>query len=101
MMKPAAMPELGSQVVETMRKVRDTVYSVCSFHNVHFRGLVDEHELMLGESLLDSVDFLLTLPSYNFQIGCEDISSHYDVQTLQCTANAIAHDKQVIRKGAH
>lgn len=46
--KPAASSELGFQMVRAVRKAREAMYGVCSFQNVDFCKLLDDHELSMG-----------------------------------------------------
>lgn len=95
------LPELGSQVVEAMREVREAMYIICSFHNADFQELVDKHELTHAESSLVSIDLLLIDPPYNVRSGRVDASFHYDTFTLEDMPEAVGLSKRVIRSGAH
>lgn len=46
-MEPTVSPELSLQVVKTLRKVREAIYSVRSSNNVAFLELVNGDELTL------------------------------------------------------
>lgn len=63
--KLVASLELSPQMVEEMRKVPEAVYHICTFGNVDFRKIVNDHELMSGGYLLGSVNLVLSGPSYN------------------------------------
>lgn len=57
MLDPAAVSELSSHVVEVMKKIQEAMYTICLLHDVDFRGLVNQHEVTLGEDLLGSLYF--------------------------------------------
>lgn len=84
-------------MVETIRKVQDAMYPVCSFHCVHFRETVDEHKLFRLESLLESVGFVLNDQPYNFWSSREDCNSRFDVLSQAGLANTAALSDRVIR----
>lgn len=75
MREPAALPELDPQVARAMRRVREAMYSVSSFHNVDFREFVDEHGLMHWLFSLDSGEVSLSDPPYHVESGCRDPDS--------------------------
>lgn len=58
--EPEVSLELGLQVVQELRKVRQEMYPVCLFHNIDFRELVEKHEPRYGNS---SSDFANLQPS--------------------------------------
>lgn len=60
--EPAASSELVLQMVQALIKVRKAKYYICSFYNIDFRELVNEHELTHEEFLFDSVDLVLRDP---------------------------------------
>lgn len=62
MMELVASPELKAQVDGATGKVREAMYHLCSFQNVDFRKLVDKHTITHEESLLESVNLLLSDP---------------------------------------
>lgn len=61
----AVSSELASQMVVAMMNVRQTMYPIRLFRNVESRELVVDHELLYGESLLDSVHLVLRDQPYN------------------------------------
>lgn len=65
MTEPAAFPELAPQAVHVMRKVPEAMYPAFSNHNVDFRKLVDEQKLTQEDSLLGSVNVILSELPYN------------------------------------
>lgn len=67
--EPVSSPELGTKVVEAIRKVRKAMYFICSFENVGFVGSLDEHEATHGQYLLDSVDLVLSDAPYDVRGG--------------------------------
>lgn len=95
LMKPSNLFKLGPQVVENLRKVREGIILIGSFRNVDLLDLVNEHELTNGESLLGSVDFLLSGSPYNVLPHRVDVIPHYDVSTTTNMANAVALFKLV------
>lgn len=68
--------ELGKKVIETMKKVCETMYHISSFHNVYFCGLVNEPEVAHGETLSDFNDLVLSDGTDNARSGRENASSH-------------------------
>lgn len=62
MMQLTASHDFGLQLVEAMRKEPKETFPVCPYCNIDFRKLVDKLELMHGDSLSDSVDFVLNVP---------------------------------------
>lgn len=82
MREPAATSELVSQGVEAVRNMWEATHSLCLSYNDDFRELVDEHESMNGDFLLDFVDLIPSDQQYDAQTGQGDTSSHYDGLTI-------------------
>lgn len=78
---------LGSQVVETKRKIHKAMYFACSFYDVHLRVLVNEHKHIYGQYLLDSPYLVIIDPEYSVQSIGEDADSHYDISTSETMAD--------------
>lgn len=83
--------------MEAVSEAWKTTFHVCSFHNVDIWELVDEHELICGETWLDSVDLLLADSAYNIRSGRTDDNSHYNVLFLEGMADAAAFCKSLMR----
>lgn len=75
-MEPSVSSVLGSHAMEEIRKVREVMCPIPSFHIVNFRERVKEHKLTHGKSLLHAVDFVLIGSPYNVQRGREGTNSH-------------------------
>lgn len=77
------------------------MYSICSFHEVDIREVVDKHELTYGNYFSGSVHLLLRNLPYSVQSGREDVNPQYDFVTFESKANVFALYKPVIRLRAH
>lgn len=88
-------------MVMAMKNLRETLYTVCSFHDVYFLDLVDKHESRPGKVLLDSVCLILRDPSYNVLRDREDANYQYDVSNLDSLAGKAARCKRMMTPGAH
>lgn len=64
-----ALSELGPQMNEAMRKMRETIHAIGSLDNVDFRELENPQELMYINSSLNLVYTVPTDLPYNSQ-GC-------------------------------
>lgn len=64
-------------MVEAVIRVGKAIYPICSFHDLDFQDLVDEHELKNGDLLLNSIGLMHIDLQHNVQSGCEDVSSYY------------------------
>lgn len=84
-----------------MRKVRGALCPVCSFHNLDFRALVDEHEHTHEKPFFNSVHLLLSYPPYYARSGTENFNSHDGDRTHERMADVVALDKWVMRPGTH
>lgn len=82
-MEPSSSLEPCSQVVEAKRKVRETVYSTCSFQNDDFGEVADENGIERGKYLLEPVDLMLNERPNNVLSGRGNVNSHYDSQFLR------------------
>lgn len=82
--------QLGLQGVEAKRKAQKSMYLECLLQNIDFRGLLDEHELTYGETLLGSVDVFLSDPPCNVRSDRKDVNSLDDVLTLEGTRDVVA-----------
>lgn len=98
--EPAASPEHGLQVIESMSKMPEEMCSVCPFHGFDFQHIVDDHELTRGEPSLDSAILVLNDPPYNVRSGLEDASSHYYVLTLEGMLDSVALRNRVMKSRA-
>lgn len=63
--------------------------------------LTDVQELTREELLLDSVNMTLSDAQCNVRSGCEDVTFHYDVLTLDIMVDVVSLDKWVTRQLAH
>lgn len=67
-----ASSEIGLQLVEAMKKVREAMCSVRLLLNFDFPKLVNKHEPTHAKSVSGFVDSVLGDPPYNVRSGCAD-----------------------------
>lgn len=95
---PSTSPQYGFQIVETMKKIPEATYLICSFHNVDFLELVDEHKPTHEKPFLDSVDFVLSRPPRNVRSTRNDVNSHYGVLPPQIMMDDLALCRRLVRQ---
>lgn len=83
-------PDLSTQMVEMMRKVRNEMDSICALHSIDFQELADEHKLTHVEALLDSLDSVLSDPPCSFQSGRGNVTYYRIVLAFEGLEHAIA-----------
>lgn len=86
----SASNELYSQVVAEMTRGQKAIYPIRSSHNADFRELVNEEELMIRESSLESSALVLGDSAYYIRSGRKEIIALYDVLTSEGKADAVA-----------
>lgn len=99
--EPVTSPEPRRQVVKAMRNMWTAMYPVCYFHNFDFGELVNQDELIHGESLPGTLDLFHYDQTYSVRCGCKDITSHFDVLTSERMGNATALCKRAMRQGPY
>lgn len=98
---PVQSLDPGPLVVEAMRIMWKTMYPVRSYQNVDSRQLVEAHELTGGETLLDSVDLLLSGPLKNVGSNRKDANSQHVVLTFGGMADAAVLSQTGDKARAH
>lgn len=101
MVKPATSSKIGLQMAEAMSRVREAMYSLCSFIILVYQELVTVPGSTRGKSLPDSVHSLLNSWPGSGSNGCEPVRSRYHALTFERMANGLALSRQVMGPGAH
>lgn len=58
------------------------MHPIGAVHNIDFRPLVEKHELLQGETLVETFDLVLKYPPYNvFRVRQDTSSVHYRLST--------------------
>lgn len=99
--EPAASSNLREETRTTMNKRVRAMAHLCSIYNVHFKTLVEEHELVVGYNLSETVDFSLAYSPYGVQKDLNDNHKRYNVIVSIDMKDILKVLEDLMKTGSH
>lgn len=89
------------RVGTAMSKLVESIAPLCFIHDVDFKNLMEDDELVVGEDLTENVDFAPADPPYNIQRNENNAHAAYDLFGLNDAKDIAKVLGDFMKPGAH